>query len=349
MKHRIPGAMGALLSQSPEISKFSKDDQAPVRSDLNLDFSGLGSLDAPDTEKKKAATKRVPTERDTTTKKASDEYLVRMIESEKIYPWSFANRPETEFGDWDDFVSSCVHGIDQPIVVRPSAKNKGQFEVIVGRRRWRACLELGLDVPCFIQSLTDAEAAAKQQRENDKRKDLSVWANAVNWHSLIEKGVFKSQSAMANALQRDRRDISDAMAFMRIDKALYDAIGSLSNVSLAVARLLARLSSDESNIPKLIAVSDRIRDGKITRSQLERICRNVPTNDEPELVKVRGIESHTVRKDSNGTAVISLRKGLLDSVSVLEVSQLIAELHLKRLSERSDKIERGGEDVKSSS
>lgn len=337
-KGSTPGAFGRLMDMDADF----KNKQAP-----KVEIPGLRrSEPKPDPEKEKPATtadndkpvvaEKKPsatsrsTNRDTSTKKADDKFLVRMIASEKIKPWKFANRPETEFGDWDDFVRSVAEkGVELPISVRPDAKNKGEFEVVAGRRRWRACLELGLEVPCFINDYSDEEAASLQQLENDKRNDLSPWANAVNWHRLINEGVFKSQSAMAVALGKDRRVISDYMCYVNLPEKLSKAIGPMTNVGIKMAKLLSRLCSDpqsgEQNVDNLVAIADKIREGKISVSKVQDVCRTGSTNRKPDRVKVNGVEMFTVRRDSNGTKTISILKAAEEVVSIDDITKMLTD------------------------
>ena len=45
-----------------------------------------------------------------------------------------------------------------PVLVRPSKKKPGRFEVIYGRRRVKACLELKISVRANVQEMDDETA-----------------------------------------------------------------------------------------------------------------------------------------------------------------------------------------------
>jgi len=341
---KLTGAMGAMLAQSEQF----RDRQAPKADISGLNLSALeipaAETDSPAPKKeesraaknkaaeKSTATgssgkKRPATTYDKSTQKPDDKFLVRLIPAEKIKPWKYANRPESEFGNWDEFVKSIAEGIEVPIIVRPDTSQPGSFEVIAGRRRWKACLELGIKVPANVRTLTDAEAARVQQLENDKRDGLSAWADAMFWSKLLNDGVYKSQSALAVALERDRRVISEHLAYTKLPGGLIEAIGPMSGVGLKMVKLLSRLCSDnEQNIPKLVEIADKIRDGKISVSKVTEHCRTGTTNSKTNTVKVNGQECFTVRNDSNGTPTISLRKDLLEHVSVDDCLKVLLEL-----------------------
>ena len=72
-----------------------------------------------------------------------------------------AVNPEGLDTDGEDFAglkrSIGEFGQQVPILVRPS-KTKGRFEIIYGRRRLRACAELGLPVRANVQTIDDDTA-----------------------------------------------------------------------------------------------------------------------------------------------------------------------------------------------
>lgn len=60
-------------------------------------------------------------------------------------------------------------GNDVPIKVRPRGKSSegaDVFEIVWGRRRNRACLELGLQVAAIVEDMDDVEAFKQMEREN---------------------------------------------------------------------------------------------------------------------------------------------------------------------------------------
>jgi ParB family chromosome partitioning protein len=71
-----------------------------------------------------------------------------------------------------------VHGVMQPIVVRPIGE--GRFEIIAGERRWRASQQAGMEtIPAMVRDLPDEAAIAMALIENIQREDLSLAAFAA--------------------------------------------------------------------------------------------------------------------------------------------------------------------------
>lgn len=68
-------------------------------------------------------------------------------------------------------------GQQVPILVR-KAQIDGRFEVIYGRRRLRACQELGLKVRANVQDLDDQAALLAKGLENAARRNLSFYEKA---------------------------------------------------------------------------------------------------------------------------------------------------------------------------
>ncbi len=68
-------------------------------------------------------------------------------------------------------------GQQVPIMVR-RASTEGRYEIIYGRRRLRACKELGLKVRANLQDLDDATALLAKGLENAARRNLSFYEKA---------------------------------------------------------------------------------------------------------------------------------------------------------------------------
>ena len=66
-------------------------------------------------------------------------------------------------------------GIQQPIIVRPSKKVVGKFEIIDGEHRWRAAKRLNLkEVPYVVKEASDAEAMVMTINMNKLRGEFDT-------------------------------------------------------------------------------------------------------------------------------------------------------------------------------
>ena len=77
------------------------------------------------------------------------------------------------------------HGILAPLIVRPDLEHPGEFRLVVGERRLRAALEIGLaEVPVLIRAgISTDEAFIEALVENLQRADLTADErfNALKW------------------------------------------------------------------------------------------------------------------------------------------------------------------------
>lgn len=103
-----------------------------------------------------------------------------------------------------------IHGLIQPIVVRPEAN--GTYRIIAGERRWRACVMAGLsEVPVVIKETDDKELMELALIENLQREDLNAVEEALGYRLLMDtygmtqenvsESVGKSRSTVANSLR----------------------------------------------------------------------------------------------------------------------------------------------------
>ncbi|MCY4335883.1 MAG: plasmid partitioning protein RepB [Litoreibacter sp.] len=111
---------------------------------------------------------------------------IREIAPELIDDWGPSDRLDgftavnsTDESDGFDVLKESIRegGQQVPILVRRS-KTDGRFEVIYGRRRLRACLELGIKVRANVQDLDDANALLAKGLENAARRNLSFYEKA---------------------------------------------------------------------------------------------------------------------------------------------------------------------------
>lgn len=111
---------------------------------------------------------------------------IRELDPELIDDWGPKDRLDgftavnsDEDGDgFDALKTSIADGGQQvPILVRRSDA-QGRFEVIYGRRRLRACRELGIKVRANVQDLDDQSALLAKGLENAARRNLSFYEKA---------------------------------------------------------------------------------------------------------------------------------------------------------------------------
>lgn len=111
---------------------------------------------------------------------------IREIDPSLIDDWGPTDRleeftavnSEEDAESFDALKTSIRDGGQQvPILVRRS-KSEGRFEAIYGRRRLRACRDLGIKVRANVQDLDDDTALLAKGLENAARRNLSFYEKA---------------------------------------------------------------------------------------------------------------------------------------------------------------------------
>ncbi len=91
-----------------------------------------------------------------------------------------------------------ARGVLQAITVRPYA---GKFQVVLGRRRARACIALGLpEIPAQCREMTDLEAMEAQLIENLQREGMHPIDQWKGTKDLLDAGASVEDAAMALGL-----------------------------------------------------------------------------------------------------------------------------------------------------
>jgi ParB family chromosome partitioning protein len=123
------------------------------------------------------------------------------IELKKIQPNKLNPRLEFTKAGLDELADSIKQvGLLEPIIVRPY---EGEYEVVVGERRYRAAQQAGLDtVPVIIRDYTDDEVMELNLVENIQREDLTVVEKARVCKQLRESlpNKYPNWQAIANRI-----------------------------------------------------------------------------------------------------------------------------------------------------
>lgn len=115
-----------------------------------------------------------------------------------------------------------------PIKVRPIQQpnketlkiNGASWEIVYGHRRHKACLELGLPVLAFTETIDDQCLVIDMHTENQYRKDLSAYERGLSYARMRDQGLFASQRKLSEALGVDVADISRMIFLSKLDAEL---------------------------------------------------------------------------------------------------------------------------------
>ena len=175
---------------------------------------------------------------------------LRKLDPALIKPSRWANRHEASFAT-PEFRAlkaeiSSAGGNVQPIKVRPlvvlngsTPPLEGQFELIFGHRRHRACLDLGIPVLAAIEDATDLSLFEQMERENRGRKNLSAWEQGTMYRKALDEGLYPSLRRLSEGLGVDVSLVSKSVTLARLPEAVVAAFASPLEIQFRWAAPLA--------------------------------------------------------------------------------------------------------------
>jgi ParB family chromosome partitioning protein len=123
------------------------------------------------------------------------------IDIKQIRPSKLNPRMEVNIERLNELAASIGEvGLLEPIIVRPV---NGEFEVVVGERRYRACQQAGLEkVPAIVREYNDDEVVQLNLIENVQREELSAIEKGKVCKYLLEEcpDKYPSQRAIAEKI-----------------------------------------------------------------------------------------------------------------------------------------------------
>lgn len=239
----------------------------------------------------------------------------RKLAPKLIKPSKWANRSELAYGG-SDFAElkqeiEAAGGNIQAIKVRPS-KVSGEYELVFGHRRHRACLELGIDVLATIESLDDSELFCQMDRENRARAALSPWEAGSTYAKVLDEGLFPSARKLSEAASIDLSQLGKALALARLPADVIAAFPNPLELQYRWAPLLTQAIQKDPEAILARAKDLKSSTEKLSSAQvLTRLLEGGGTvpPPSPKKITVKGKEGQTaeIKLDADKkSAVISL-------------------------------------------
>lgn len=188
--------------------------------------------------------------------------VTRLLDPKTIVPAKWANRSEWSFHDREfEHLKQAIQqsgGNVQPIKVRPASRD-GEFEIVFGRRRHRACLDLGIPVLAMITAMSDMALFSEMDQENRERKELSPWEQGTMYRMALAEGLWASQRQMAEGLGVTQALISSAISVADLPEEIVAAFPSPNDIQYRWAKeLQGALAKDrEATLLRAKAAKDR--------------------------------------------------------------------------------------------
>ncbi len=155
------------------------------------------------------------------------------------------NQPRRQFDEvaLQELADSIAkHGLIQPIAVRRLVG--GNYQIIAGERRWRACRRAGLtEVPIVILEASDLEVMELALIENLQREDLNPIEEAQGYKSLIEDFNLTQEQA-AEKVGKSRSALTNSMRLLALPEEVQKMVKD-GELSSGHARAILAIEGDE--------------------------------------------------------------------------------------------------------
>ncbi len=115
-------------------------------------------------------------------------------------------------------------GVLQPILVRPDPKEKNEYQIIAGERRWRAARLAGLTrIPAVIRETDELELLEIGIIENVQRADLNPIEEAEAYEALMKR-FGRTQDSLATSVGKSRVHITNTLRLLQLPEGAREQV-----------------------------------------------------------------------------------------------------------------------------
>ena len=164
-----------------------------------------------------------------------------------------------------------VHGVLQPIVVRPA--KEGRYFLILGERRMRGANIAGLEtIPAIVKRVSEQQAAEMTLVENLQRQDLNCVEQAWAFSRMSQE--FKlTQEQIGARVGMSREAVSNYMRLLTLPEGVHEML-IMGKLSFSHARALLKLNTSAQGV--LWAYAKKALDEKMSVAKLEELVAGLP-------------------------------------------------------------------------
>lgn len=150
-------------------------------------------------------------------------------------------------------VSIQQNGLLQPIVVRPY---QGKYQIVVGERRYRACLLAGIEeVPCLVQNYDEQQTATAAIVENIQRENLSAIEEALAYQQILDTQNI-TQEELAQKVAKKQSTIANKLRLLQLPMTVQEAVRR-KDITERHARALLKLDTTAKQNNMLREIMDK--------------------------------------------------------------------------------------------
>ncbi len=237
------------------------------------------------------------------------------ISISSIVPNKYQPRKNFEKESLEDLTKSIKErGIIQPLIVRKSSNNNGQFEIIAGERRWQAAQNAGLhDVPVMIIEADNLKSLEFAIIENIQRKDLNPIEEAQGYKRLIDEFNY-DQDKVSKFVGKSRSHVTNTLRLLNLPEKVQRSLIN-GDISQGHAKILVGIHNSEIICEKIklkkLSVRQAetlVRLSKFSSTQSNKIKDINITNFEKELMEKIGMRVNISNRKNKGTILFEYKE-----------------------------------------
>lgn len=248
------------------------------------------------------------------------------------------DQPRRSFGDVELIeLSESIRekGVLQPILLRPSPKTEGEYEIVAGERRWRAAQMAGLGVmPAIIRELDDLQVLEIAIVENVQRADLNAIEEALGFKALMER-FGRTQEAVAIAVGKSRSHVANTLRLLQLPSEVQDHVLH-GRLSAGHARAIATAPNPAGLAERIVAAGMSVRDAEA----LARTAADKPKSGAGRKSGAPAKDTDTVALENDLAEALGLDVSIVDRGGVGELK--ISYATLEQLDDLCRRLTRAG-------
>ncbi|MFN3521402.1 MAG: ParB/RepB/Spo0J family partition protein [Phenylobacterium sp.] len=248
------------------------------------------------------------------------------------------DQPRRTFGDVEliELTESIREkGVLQPILLRPSPKTDGEYEVVAGERRWRAAQMAGLNaMPAVVRELDDLQVLEIAIVENVQRADLNPIEEGLGFKALMDR-FGRTQEAIAQAVGKSRSHIANTLRLLQLPVEVQDHVMH-GRLSAGHARAIATAEN-------AAALADRIVEQGLSVREAEALARKGAEKSKasgPRKSSGSGKTTDTMALENDLSEVLGLDVSISDRGGAGELT--ISYTTLEQLDDLCRRLTRAG-------
>jgi ParB family transcriptional regulator, chromosome partitioning protein len=153
------------------------------------------------------------------------------------------------------------NGQQSPALVRPHPTDAGRFEMCFGHRRLFACKSIGTRLRAVVRTLSEAQMAGAAYSENAHREAVSTLEQSRALAKYVERGVFTTKQALADALKVSRSHVSNLTSYAEIPDKVLEALGDWRKCTFRDAKNLLKATREPARREQMLEAAEHLITG----------------------------------------------------------------------------------------